>query len=64
MFTRVLVLTDVYGSRYTMRVGDVSLDRGGQLGHDLRYVSATVSHTFTSFGELLQLQKRLLELSG
>lgn len=49
---------------YTMRVGDVSLDRGGQLGHDLRYVSATVSHTFTSFGELLQLQKRLLELSG
>jgi len=33
-------------------------------GHDLRYVAATVSHTFVAFGELLQLHKRFLELLG
>lgn len=49
---------------YTQSMGDVRQDRGGQLSHDLRYVSATVSHTFASFGELLDLQKRLSELSG
>lgn len=50
---------------YTKNQGDrIALDRGGQLSHDLRYVSATVSHTFSSFGELLELQKRLAELSG
>jgi ABC-type uncharacterized transport system fused permease/ATPase subunit len=49
---------------YTQRQVDIGLDRGGQLSHDLRYVSATVSHTFSSFGELLELQKRLAELSG
>eukprot|EP00041_Stephanoeca_diplocostata_P038057 m.1473600 g.1473600 ORF g.1473600 m.1473600 type:complete len:308 (-) comp25152_c1_seq19:3591-4514(-) len=51
---------------YTLRQrnADVYADKGGQLSHDLRYVSAVVSHTFISFGELLQLQKRVLELSG
>ena len=54
---------------YTLRLSkkmnsDLYADAGATLGHDLRYVAATVSHTFLAFGELLELYKRFLELLG
>ena len=52
---------------YTVRMSktqDLYKDQGAGLSHDLRYVATTVSHTFTAFGELLELYKRMLELYG
>eukprot|EP00040_Diaphanoeca_grandis_P001018 m.17269 g.17269 ORF g.17269 m.17269 type:complete len:1248 (-) comp11415_c0_seq1:76-3819(-) len=52
---------------YTMQLAktlDIYSDNGGQLTHDLRYVSTVVSHTFLAFGDLLDLYKRVVELSG
>ena len=39
-------------------------DHGSKLGHDLRFVATAVSHTFIAFGDLLDLYKRIYELSG
>jgi hypothetical protein len=52
---------------YTNRMSqhtDVYADDGGRLGHDLRFVASAISHTFLAFGELMDLYKRVLELSG
>ena len=35
-----------------------------KLGHDLRYVSSAVSHMFTAFGDVLDLNRRMTELGG
>ena len=40
------------------------LQRQGDLGHDLRFLATTVSHSFNAFGELLDLYKKVDELGG
>ena len=36
----------------------------GQLVNDMRYLASVVTQCFTSFGELLALNKRFAELTG
>eukprot|EP01025_Chloroclados_australasicus_P050975 TRINITY_DN5927_c0_g1_i3.p1 TRINITY_DN5927_c0_g1~~TRINITY_DN5927_c0_g1_i3.p1 ORF type:complete len:328 (-),score=26.50 TRINITY_DN5927_c0_g1_i3:275-1258(-) len=53
---------------YSLRSGSKgaleSVKRQGALVHDMRYLASVVSNSFSAFGELLGLQKRLVELSG
>ena len=35
-----------------------------QISFDMRYLATTVSHVFLAFGELLDLYKRVVEISG
>eukprot|EP00039_Didymoeca_costata_P001964 m.56591 g.56591 ORF g.56591 m.56591 type:complete len:1243 (+) comp11047_c0_seq2:42-3770(+) len=50
---------------YAVRMRTITEENtGAKLGHDLRYLAATISHTFLAFGELLDLYKRALEISG
>ena len=35
-----------------------------QISFDMRYLATTVSHVFVAFGELLDLYKRVVEISG
>ena len=39
-------------------------DHGSALGHDLRFVASAISHIFSAFGEVLQLNKRYADISG
>eukprot|EP00043_Microstomoeca_roanoka_P015266 m.152682 g.152682 ORF g.152682 m.152682 type:complete len:1240 (-) comp16218_c0_seq1:132-3851(-) len=53
-------------ARQVSPTAEYTLDvhKGGQLGHDLRFVASAVSHIFIASGEMLQLFKRFQELSG
>ena len=57
-------LSYLYTVRMQNKAEDLYQDEGAGLSHDLRYVATVVSHTFTAFGELLELYKRMLELYG
>lgn len=53
--------------RYTARQAKkrkLWADRGGRLGHDLRFVASAVSHLFSAFGDLLDLYRRFADMSG
>ena len=43
---------------------DVAFCLQGQLVNDMRYLASVVTQCFTSFGELLALNKRFAELTG
>jgi ABC-type uncharacterized transport system fused permease/ATPase subunit len=61
------IVTWLLSYLYTLRDGnqrDEHKDGGARLGHDLRFVASAVSHTFIAFGDLLQLYKRFMEISG
>ena len=51
---------------FVLSFGDTlgDLQRQGDLGHDLRFLATTVSHSFNAFGELLDLYKKVDELGG
>lgn len=57
------LLSYLYTARFAQRQS-LYAEGGAKLGHDLRFVASAVSHTFIAFGELLQLYKRFLEISG
>ncbi|WOL12707.1 ABC transporter D family member 1-like isoform X1 [Canna indica] len=41
-----------------------SLSTQGELAHALRFLASVVSHSFLAFGDILELHKKFLELSG
>lgn len=36
----------------------------GELAHDLRFLASVVSQSFLAFGDILELYRKFLELSG
>lgn len=38
--------------------------RTGELAHDLRFLASVVSQSFLAFGDILELYRKFLELSG
>nr|CAB3479540.1 unnamed protein product [Digitaria exilis] len=53
------------GSREKAHKGDRALtSTQGELAHALRFLASVVSQSFIAFGDILELHKRFLELSG